>query len=161
MSTGYFDPESGSEDRRMLPDWTSGRDMADLALQIEAEIVSYFTIDTFNGPSYAFRQTAQGWILDAGPLAGLVKLADNLYVRLRGYSETVASGEARFTTAFKREIAEVMTWRAGQAERRPGTVSESDGDTTRSYASHADDPFPPAFPRHLKPFIVGEESYAI
>lgn len=156
---GYFDPESGSVDRKMLPNWTAGRDLADLAIRVEAEIVAHFTIDTFNGPAYAFRQTDQGQVLDSGPLAGLVKLADNLYVQLRGYSETVASAEARFAAAFRREIAEVMVWRLGMAERRPGTKSESDGDTTRTYADNADDPFPSAFPRHLGPFIVGEEIY--
>lgn len=161
MATPYFDASAGSKDLRKLPDWAAGGDLADLALTVEAAIVAHYTIDTYDGPAYAFRETEQGWVLDGGPLAGMVKLDDNLYVTLRGYSETPATAEARFKAAFINEIAAVLTWRVAQSQRRPGVTSASDGDKSQSFAENADSLFPPGFPQFLGPFDVQGELYAI
>lgn len=160
--SGYFDAQEGSTDLAMLPTWLrESEELAGLAIVVENDILAAFTTSDFNGPAYAWRQTAQGFVLDGGPLAGMVKIADNLYVALRGYAVDPSNAEAFFKAAFKKEIAAVLRWRLPQQRRDPGVTAASDGDKSLTFRDDVDEPFPPQFPLHLRPFVVSETVWTL
>lgn len=151
----YFDASGSSDDLSLLPKrFRADQDLPELADVVTADIVAQFSLSTYDGPAYAWQATNQGVVLAEGPLAGLVKLDDYLYVALRGYAEDPTAADPRFREAMRREIADVLLWRIQQSKRGLGLESEGDGETSKTYRDTADHPFPPHFPRHLRPFIV-------
>lgn len=151
----YFDANN-KQDVRLLPSWMREHaDVADYAVRMTAEIVAHFTYTDFDGPAYGWELVGASWVQTEGPLEGMVKLTDNLYVSLRGYNVDPALADSFFADAFKREIAESIRWRM-MNERRTATV---DPDTTEGQA--ALEPFPSSFPRFLRPFVVEPVTYVI
>jgi hypothetical protein len=152
----YFDPSSSSEDVKLLPTWLrADAELPTLAAKITAAIVARFTFSTYDAPIYAWTRTAQGMVLDAGPLAGCYKVTANLYVGLRGYTPDAATAEAAFLDAMRREVANVLEWALPMAKREPNVKSESSGQGEKSvtYGERVDELFPPTFPLYLAPFV--------
>ena len=149
----YFDANN-KQDVRLLPSWMrTHADVADYAVRMTAEIVAHFTYTDFDGPAYGWELVGADWVMSEGPLTGMVKLTDNLYVALRGYNTDPALANSFFATAFKRELAEAIIHRM-KSERRGGKQQE--GETKES-----NEPFPTSFPRFLRPFVVEPVTYVI
>jgi len=92
----------------------------------------------------------------------MVKLTDNLYIALRGYNTDPSLADAYFSAAFVREIGSAIVWRM-QADRI-GLVSGKDADAGVGMAAvrnRLDQPFPPNFPRFLRPFVVEPVTFVI
>lgn len=161
----YFEAQQGSEDLNLLPTWLrDSKQLPSLTVRLEAEIVAHFTMSDYDAPAYGWVLVGAHWVMTDGPLAGMVKLQDNLYVALRGYAvdaDDVLAADSFFKTAMKREIVDAVLWRIQAEKKDPGVSEESDGTTSRKYRDHAQEPFPPSFPRFLRPFVVEEPSYTI
>ena len=154
----YFDAQQGSQDLRLLPSWMrTHSDVADYAVRMEGEIIAHFTYSDYDGPAYGWELVGADWVQTEGPLTGMVKLTDNLYVSLRGYNTDPSLADAYFKTAFIREIAEAIRWRM-LAERR---TKKMDTEPTRGQGLRVDEPFPPPFPRFLRPFVVEPVTFVI
>lgn len=159
---GYWDAQQGSTDLQLLPSHLrADENLATLSEVVEADIVARYTVSTADAPAYAWTATPWGWTLDTGPAAGMVKLADNLYIRLRGYAPDAADAEAYFAAAMRREIAHVLRWRLGQAKRDPSITQESTDDRSKTYRDDAAEPFPATFPLYLRPFVVDDGAWAL
>lgn len=165
MAGRYFDTSQGSDDLALLPSHLRrDADLEPVAEVVEADILARYTISTFEAPSYRWLAlpSGSGWLLDDGSdLAGMVKLADYLYVRLRGYDPDPAFADANFKEAMRREVGAVLRWRLGQSKRDPAVTSKADGDVSVSYREGADEPFPPQFPMYLRPFVLQQGSWSL
>ena len=69
-------------------------DVADYSVRVEASILAHFTYTDYDGPAYGWELVGASWVQTEGPLAGMVKLTDNLYISLRGYNADVALADA-------------------------------------------------------------------
>lgn len=162
MAEKYFNAGGADNDVTLLPiRFRDAQELPDLADVVEQEIIAFYTRSTHFDPIWAHRETSWGTIIWSGPYAGAVKIADGLYVMLRGYAEDAALAELRFKDAMRREIAHVLRWRLPQGKREPGVESDSDGDRSTSFRDSADDRFPTSFPAHVGPFVVSEPVYTL
>jgi len=162
--TAYFDASQASQDLKLLPSHLRrDESLETLAEVVEADIVTFFTMSTFEAPAYAWVDANWdgGYTLDGGDLTGLVKLSDYLYVRLRGYAPDADNAEAFFKEAMRREVGSVLRWRITQAKRNPAIASESDGDKSTTYIESQGDLFPASFPFYLRPYVLAEGSWSL
>lgn len=160
----YFDTRQASDDLKLLPSHLRrDENLETLVDVVTADIVARYTLSSFEAPAYTWVDAGWdgGYTLDGGELSGLVKLTDYLYVRLRGYAPDAANAEPYFRDAMRREVAQVLRWRLGQIKRDPAVESESDGETSKSYGEGHGEPFPPAFPMYLRPFVLVEGSWSL
>lgn len=139
----YFRTSGNPNDLTLLPEELRDHtDVANIAAAAEAD-----TIDRFTHP-----------VTDPDELAVMLDegTAVERYVWLKGYAVDPAQAIASLTTALRREIAEVIRWRAARAAKKANLVSETAGNpmTSKQYRDDAEALYPPTFGTALRAFEI-------
>lgn len=156
MST-YFD--AAADTARLRPENRAYADLANLAADVEKDVIEAFTV---HSEDLSYTAQAQAWL--STPVGEQVTASTNqLYVALRGYKADAADAavDADLKDALKRTVAEVIDWRIALRTREQAIASTGAAGVSRAYLAESRDLFPRSWRRHLYRFDLRRPAWGM